>query len=84
MSVANLERIAAELIDHGRDPREPAAVIEWATTPRQRTIRRPLEDIAAEARAQRIEAPSVLVVGPTAALARQISDVKVLVGAARG
>ncbi|MBV9169665.1 MAG: uroporphyrinogen-III C-methyltransferase [Chloroflexi bacterium] len=74
MAVANLERIADELIDHGRAPNEPAALIEWASTPRQRVVTGPLNGIAAQARTQAVAAPAVLVVGPTAALSSQLAD----------
>ena len=86
-SVLVLERrsIAELLMHHGRTSGEPAAVVEWATTPRQRVVTAPLHQIAAESRAAQIEAPAVLVVGPTAALASELGTARgvkrVLVGA---
>jgi uroporphyrin-III C-methyltransferase/precorrin-2 dehydrogenase/sirohydrochlorin ferrochelatase len=74
MPVEHLEEITLLLIAYGRGANEPAAVIEWATTPRQRVISAPLHEIAAESRAETIEAPAVLVVGPTAALASELSN----------
>jgi uroporphyrin-III C-methyltransferase len=73
MPVEHLEEIAHLLMAHGRIASEPAAVVEWATTPRQRVVTAALADIAAESRAQRIEAPAVLIVGPTAALAAELA-----------
>jgi siroheme synthase len=84
MPVGRLEEIALLLIAHGRAPGEPAAVVEWATTPRQRVITAPLRDIAADSRAKHVEAPAVLVVGPTVALATELSRVPQLERALAG
>jgi uroporphyrin-III C-methyltransferase/precorrin-2 dehydrogenase/sirohydrochlorin ferrochelatase len=67
MAVEHLERLTASLIVDGRPSDEPAALIQWATTSRQRAVVSTLGAIAAEARAAGIGAPAVLVVGPTAA-----------------
>jgi len=71
--LAQLEEIADRLIAHGRPADEPAAIVESATTSRQRVISAPLGDIAASARSAAVEAPAVLVVGPTAALATALN-----------
>jgi uroporphyrinogen III methyltransferase/synthase len=63
MGVGQLESIAERLIAAGRDPATPAAVVEWGTLPRQRTVTGTLESIAAEARAAGIANPAVAVVG---------------------
>ena len=75
MAVEHLERLTASLIVDGRPSDEPAALIQWATTPRQRAVVSTLGAIAAEARAAGIGAPAVLVVGPTAALAETRASV---------
>jgi uroporphyrin-III C-methyltransferase/precorrin-2 dehydrogenase/sirohydrochlorin ferrochelatase len=72
MAVEHLEDIAARLLAYGRPASEPAALVEWATTPRQRVILAPLAELVAEARNARVEPPAVLVVGPTAELARAL------------
>src|SRR3954447_8657648 len=46
MAVKALPRIAAALIEAGRDPSEPAAVVERGTLPGQRTVSSILEGIA--------------------------------------
>jgi uroporphyrinogen III methyltransferase / synthase len=64
MGVRQLARIAEHLVAHGRDPLEPAAVVERGTLPDQRVARTTLGGLGAvEARA-----PAVTVVGPVAAL----------------
>ena len=68
MPVEHMENIAQLLMTHGRATSEPAAVVEWATTPRQRVVTAPLDRIAAQSLSEGIAAPAVLIVGPTAAL----------------
>jgi uroporphyrin-III C-methyltransferase/precorrin-2 dehydrogenase/sirohydrochlorin ferrochelatase len=73
MAVERLEDIVAQLLAHGRDADEPAAVVQWATTARQQTVLATLGGIATAARGAGIEAPAVLVVGPTAALSSRLA-----------
>jgi uroporphyrin-III C-methyltransferase/precorrin-2 dehydrogenase/sirohydrochlorin ferrochelatase len=72
MAVEHLEAIASHLLEAGRPASEPAAVVEWATTPRQRVLTSSLGDIAEAARRAAFQPPAVLVVGPTAALAGEL------------
>jgi uroporphyrin-III C-methyltransferase / precorrin-2 dehydrogenase / sirohydrochlorin ferrochelatase len=74
MGVEHLAEIADRLLSAGRAANEPCALVEWASTPRQRTILCPLGDVAITARAEGLEAPAVLVVGPTVALANVLSS----------
>jgi uroporphyrin-III C-methyltransferase len=69
MAVERLEDIVGRLIAHGRPADEPAAVVQWATTPQQQSVHATLAEIATVARAANMGAPAVLVVGRTAALA---------------
>jgi uroporphyrin-III C-methyltransferase len=68
MGVAELDHISRLLRRHGRAADEPAAVVEWATTPRQRSVTATLADIARQAVDAEIAAPAVLVVGRTVTL----------------
>ncbi len=68
MGMKNLPDICRNLIAAGLDPRTPAAVIHWATTPRQRSLRAALEDLAGAVAAQGFTNPSLVVVGKVAAL----------------
>ncbi|MFN2617190.1 MAG: uroporphyrinogen-III C-methyltransferase [Thermoleophilaceae bacterium] len=68
MGVGRLDRIAAALIEAGRDASEPAAVVSRGTLPGQLTATGPLAEIAERARDAGVSAPAVTVVGPVAAL----------------
>lgn len=76
MGVARLAAIVERLLALGRDPEEPAAVIEQASTPGQRTVRAPLRAIAAVARDAAVAAPATLVVGRTVALGERLNQVE--------
>jgi len=73
MGVRALPRIAERLIEAGRDPSEPAAVVEWGTLPGQRTVTSTLEGIADAASEADIKPPSVTVIGPVAARRERIA-----------
>jgi uroporphyrinogen III methyltransferase / synthase len=68
MGVKNLPQIAARLIEAGRDPQEPAAVIERGTYPGQRTLVDTLSALPERVRAAGIRPPSIALVGPVATL----------------
>ncbi|HYM14663.1 MAG TPA: uroporphyrinogen-III C-methyltransferase, partial [Dehalococcoidia bacterium] len=68
MGTGRLAEIAGQLVAHGRPPATPAAVIEWGTLPRQRTVAGTLATIAADVAAAGIGPPAVTVVGEVAAL----------------
>src|SRR5437660_4522307 len=52
MGVRTLPAVCARLIEHGRSPAEPAAVIERGTLPGQRVVSAPLAEIAERAEAE--------------------------------
>jgi uroporphyrin-III C-methyltransferase / precorrin-2 dehydrogenase / sirohydrochlorin ferrochelatase len=68
MGLHNLGAIARELLDHGRDPACPVAVIENGTTDAQRTIVAPLAEVAARAEAAGIRPPALIVIGEVVGL----------------
>jgi len=68
MGIRNLALIAERLTAAGRDPEEPAAVVERGTHPGQRTIVDTLAGIAARADAESMRAPAITLVGPVAGL----------------
>ena len=63
MSVHNVERIASRLMEHGRDPATPAALIQMAYWPTERVLVATLATIAAEAERAKVEPPSTLLIG---------------------
>ncbi len=73
MGVRQLPRIAAALIDAGRPPAEPAAVVQRGTLPDQRAVTGTLATIAERARLHDIRPPSITVVGPVVELAEQLA-----------
>ncbi len=68
MGVKNLANIARNLVEGGKAPETPAALIRWGTTPGQQTLTGTLADIAARAKKQAFKPPSILVVGEVVAL----------------
>ena len=73
MGVGRLEQIAGSLIAAGRDPSEPAAVVEAGTLPTQRTVGATLQTIAERVEREGVGSPSITVVGAVAALAEQLA-----------
>ncbi len=63
MGMKNIQGIVEGLEAHGMDSQTPAAVIEWGTTSRQRTVTAPIGEIAESVRREGLGAPAVLVVG---------------------
>ncbi len=63
MGVGQLPQAVERLIEGGRSADTPAAVIEWGTLPRQRTVTGTLGDIAARAGDAGIGPPAVAIIG---------------------
>jgi uroporphyrinogen III methyltransferase / synthase len=73
MGVRALPAIVEKLTAAGRDPDEPAAVIERGTMPGQRTVASTLGAVAGEAKRAGVKPPSITVVGPVAALRERLA-----------
>jgi uroporphyrinogen III methyltransferase / synthase len=73
MSLRFMRHNIAQLLLHGMSAQTPAAVIEWGTLPRQRVVTAPLHEIAAQAEAEQLGAPSILVVGEVVKLREKIA-----------
>ncbi len=76
MGVRQLRGIAARLIEGGRAPEEPAALIQSGTLVGQRAVQGTLATIAQLAVDQQIKAPTIAVFGPVAALHEKLSWVE--------
>jgi uroporphyrinogen III methyltransferase/synthase len=68
MSMGRLEEIASRLIEEGRPGETPACVVQWGTTPKQRSVRGSLADIAWKVKEAGLGPPAVVMVGEVAAL----------------
>jgi uroporphyrinogen III methyltransferase/synthase len=68
MGMKNLPHIVERLLQEGKDPQTPVALIRWGTYPRQHTVIGTLFDIVERARAEAIDPPTVIVVGEVVTL----------------
>lgn len=68
MGTRKLESLMQLLVEHGRPPETKAAVVQWASTPRQRTVVGTVADIAAKVRAAEIGMPALTIVGDVVGL----------------
>lgn len=68
MGLAALPRLAQRLLDAGKPPDIPAAVVSGGSAPCPACVRGTLADIAEKAAAAGVEPPAVIVIGDVAAL----------------
>jgi uroporphyrinogen III methyltransferase/synthase len=73
MGIRKLPLIAERLVASGRDPAEPAAVVERGTQPAQRVVVDTLDGIAARVDAEEIRPPAITLVGAVAELRETIA-----------
>jgi uroporphyrinogen III methyltransferase / synthase len=73
MGVGNLSKIAASLMEHGRSPDTPVAVIRAGTIPGQRTVTGSLGNIADLAQQEKIKPPAIIVVGEVVGLRKELN-----------
>jgi siroheme synthase len=70
MAAGRIAAVCEAFVLGGRDPGEPAALIEWATTSRQRSVVGTLSDLPRRAADEGLGAPATLVVGRVVDVAR--------------
>lgn len=70
MGVQNAPAIAAALVDGGRAPGTPVAVIVEGTMPEERTVLTTLADLDADLTAAAVRPPAIIVIGDVVAVAR--------------
>jgi len=63
MGVRNLPNISARLLEHGKNPDTPVALVRWGTTSRQITLTGTLGNIVERVREAKLKAPAIIVVG---------------------
>ena len=68
MAAGRLTRTCADLVAAGRRADEPAAIVQWAWTPEQRSVVGTLTDVPILAEAASIGPPATLIVGDVAGL----------------
>lgn len=73
MGVANLAKITQRLIDNGRDPNTPAAVIRCGTRTNQRTLITTIENAASDVERKGITPPAIFIVGDVVKLRDQLN-----------
>jgi len=66
MGMKNLDSLVSQLIEAGMDKETPVAVVQWATTPRQLTLRSPLGELSRRVKEKNIHSPAVIIIGEVA------------------
>ena len=72
MGLSNLESIMKKLLESGKKPSTPVAVISSGTLPEQRSVVGTISDIAEKTRVLDVQTPATIVVGEVASLAEAI------------
>jgi uroporphyrin-III C-methyltransferase len=73
MGLMALPRLCEKLVEHGRAPDTPAAVVQNATRPDQRMVVGTLQTLAQQVAQAGLKAPTVILVGEVVALHRQLA-----------
>ncbi|MFB9908168.1 uroporphyrinogen-III C-methyltransferase [Allokutzneria oryzae] len=68
MAVERADAFATTLIEHGREPSTPVAVVQEGTTRAQRVVRTTLDKLGATVTAEAIRPPAIIVIGEVAGL----------------
>ncbi|MBN1124320.1 MAG: uroporphyrinogen-III C-methyltransferase [Sedimentisphaerales bacterium] len=66
MAMGNLDKITSQLIEGGKNPATPVAIVQNATTTKQRLLKSQLDRVAKECQEKGLGAPSIVIIGPTA------------------
>ena len=75
MGLRNLSSIVKNVTGNGRSPDTPAAVIQWGTTPEQKTVTGTLRNIVMRAKAEDIKPPAIIVIGEVVKLREKYSAI---------
>ena len=63
MGIGNLSYLCEKLVENGRNPKTPVAVIQWGTMPSQKTVTGELETIEEKVKDANIANPAIVLVG---------------------
>lgn len=72
MGAGRISAIADRLVDQGMSPETPCALVQEATTPRQRHVVSTLSSVGAQAERNRIGSPCIVVVGQVVTLSERL------------
>ena len=73
MGMKHIAQISAKLIEAGRSPTEPVAVVTTATTQKQRVLETTLADVVGDIKEEGLEPPAIICIGQSV-LMRQVLD----------
>jgi uroporphyrinogen III methyltransferase/synthase len=73
MGMRNLPELVERLLEAGRSPDTPAAIVMRGTTPAQRVLEAPLGSLVERARSLEFAAPAAVVVGDVVSLREELS-----------
>jgi len=73
MGMRRIEQITQAILEGGRSPNTPVAVIQWGARPAQRVVTAPLSRIAEVVKAEGLKNPAVIVVGDVVSLRERLS-----------
>ncbi|MFJ5716342.1 uroporphyrinogen-III C-methyltransferase [Neobacillus sp. NPDC093127] len=73
MGVSQLSTIILQLIQHGKLPQTPIAVVQWGTLSDQRTVTGTLETIEERVKVEGISNPSMIVIGEVVRLHKKLN-----------
>jgi siroheme synthase len=76
MGVAHVDAVARQLLEAGRNPRTPAAAIQWGTREEQRIVVATLATLALEIARHDLRSPAVIVIGDVVRLRDSLSWVR--------
>jgi uroporphyrin-III C-methyltransferase len=74
MGLSNIENICKNLIQHGKDPETPVAVIEKGFSQEQRVIEGNLSNIAEKVREENASPPAVIVIGKVVEIRERVKN----------
>lgn len=72
MGIKTLPEVTKKLIDHGRSPDTPVAVVRWASTPHQRSVEGTLATISQVVKEADIRPPALVIIGEVVKLRKTI------------
>lgn len=72
MGIKNLPLITRNMLDHGRAPETPVALVRWGTRAEQEVLVGTLSDIADKARTAFFKAPAITIVGEVVNLRQKL------------